>query len=86
MWKIINRERKKRKDLNEGIELEEWKEYFIKIMEGVKRRVRLVEEKRKMERKVGKRVMFGRDKESNKGDKGREDNGSGSDFRGGVEV
>lgn len=31
LWKIINRERKKRGRINEGIE--EWKEYFMRLLE-----------------------------------------------------
>lgn len=39
VWKIINRERKKRKGINDGIEMEEWKEHFMRLLGGVERRV-----------------------------------------------
>lgn len=34
MWKIVNRERKKRKRINEEIEIEEWDEYFRELLGG----------------------------------------------------
>jgi len=34
VWKIVNRIRKRRKRVNENIEEEEWKEYFIGLLEG----------------------------------------------------
>lgn len=76
MWEIINKERKKKKGINEEIELEEWKEYFMKVMGRVEERVRMGEEKR-MEKNGRGKVRFGGDKESNKGDKDREGIGSG---------
>jgi len=36
---VVNKERKKRKRINEDIELGEWKEYFKGVMEGVEGRV-----------------------------------------------
>lgn len=38
--KIINRERKKRKGINEGIGMEEWKIHFMRLLGGAKRKVR----------------------------------------------
>lgn len=32
MWELINRERKKRVGINEGIGMEEWKEYFMELL------------------------------------------------------
>lgn len=37
--------------------MEKWKEYFMKVMVGVEGRVRMEEEKRKMERKVGEKGL-----------------------------
>lgn len=34
VWEIINRERKKRKKINKGIEMKEWKEYFMGVLGG----------------------------------------------------
>lgn len=34
VWELINRERKKRARINEGIEMEEWKEYFMGLLGG----------------------------------------------------
>lgn len=39
MWRIVNRERKKWKGINERIGEDEWKEYFMKLLGGVERRV-----------------------------------------------
>lgn len=36
---IISRERKKRKRLNEGIDMKEWKEYFMRILRGIEDRM-----------------------------------------------
>lgn len=38
-WEIINRERKKKKGINEGIGMEEWKVHFMRLLGGVKRKV-----------------------------------------------
>lgn len=35
----MNRERKRRRGINEGIEMEEWREYFMGLLGGVKSRV-----------------------------------------------
>ena len=40
VWKIVNRERKRRKGVNEGIEEKEWREYFMTLLGGVEGRVR----------------------------------------------
>lgn len=39
VWELINRERKKRARINEGIEMEEWKEYFMGLLGGVEGRM-----------------------------------------------
>jgi len=39
VWKVVNKERKRRKRINEGIEMGEWKEYFKRMMGGVEGRV-----------------------------------------------
>lgn len=59
MWEIINKERKKKKGINEEIELEEWKEYFMKVMGGVEERVRMGEEKRRMKKNGRGKVRLG---------------------------
>lgn len=33
-WDIVNRERRGRKGINEGIEMEEWREYFMGLLGG----------------------------------------------------
>jgi len=32
VWEVINKERKRRKRINVGFELEEWKEYFMSLL------------------------------------------------------
>lgn len=40
VWELVNRERRRgRKRINEDIEMEEWKEYFMKIHGGVENKV-----------------------------------------------
>jgi len=39
VWKIINKKRKRKKRINEGIRPEEWKEYFMSIIGGVEDKV-----------------------------------------------
>jgi hypothetical protein len=36
VWKYINRERKKKESVNEEITIQEWEEYFMKLLEGIK--------------------------------------------------
>jgi len=50
VWELVNRERKRRKRINETIELEEWKEYFMGLLGGIERRAVRV-----MEREEGRR-------------------------------
>lgn len=38
-WEIINRERKSKKKVNEGIEMDVWREYFMELLGGVEGRV-----------------------------------------------
>jgi len=39
IWKVVNKERKRRTRINEGIEMGEWREYFKGMMGGVEGRV-----------------------------------------------
>ncbi|KYN12238.1 hypothetical protein ALC57_15590, partial [Trachymyrmex cornetzi] len=39
VWEIVNRERKKWKGINKGIEMREWEEYFKELLGGVEWRV-----------------------------------------------
>jgi len=39
VWKTVNRERKKWKRINEEIKMEEWEEYFKKVLGGVDKKV-----------------------------------------------
>lgn len=39
VWKVVNRERKRRKRLNEGISMQEWDRYFRDLLGGVEGRV-----------------------------------------------
>lgn len=32
MWKIVNRERRKRRRMNEGISAKKWREYFMGLL------------------------------------------------------
>lgn len=40
VWRVVNRERRKRGGVNEGIEMKEWESYFRELLGGVKERVR----------------------------------------------
>lgn len=40
VWEVINKDRKRRKVVNEGIEMGEWMEYFMELLGGVEVRVR----------------------------------------------
>ncbi|XP_024871881.1 uncharacterized protein LOC112454616, partial [Temnothorax curvispinosus] len=39
VWKVVNRERKRRRRVNEGISMQEWDGYFKELLGGVKERV-----------------------------------------------
>lgn len=39
VWEIVNRERRRGRKINQGIEMEIWKEYFMRLMGGVEGRV-----------------------------------------------
>jgi len=39
IWELIRKERKSRKKINEEIKIEDWKEYFMRLMEVVERKV-----------------------------------------------
>lgn len=34
MWEVVNKKRKREKDINKEIEIREWDEYFREVMEG----------------------------------------------------
>lgn len=54
VWKIINRESKRRKEVNEDINVKEWKEYFMTLLGEVENKVVKGEkEKRKKGREMG---------------------------------
>lgn len=40
IWEIVNRERKRRKGINERIEMEEWDEYFRESLGGMEWRIK----------------------------------------------
>lgn len=39
IWEIVNRKRRKRKKINESIGWKEWKEHFMRLLEGVEERM-----------------------------------------------
>jgi len=39
IWELVNRERKRRKRINEEIRMEEWKEYFMRLVGSVEKKV-----------------------------------------------
>lgn len=39
VWEVVNKEKKKRRKINEGIELEEWVRYFKRLLGRVKSRM-----------------------------------------------
>lgn len=39
VWEIVNRERRGRRRVNEGIRIEEWREYFMELLGGVEGKV-----------------------------------------------
>jgi len=45
VWELLNKERKRRKGINENIEIEEWKEFFMRLLGGVEGRVVIEKEK-----------------------------------------
>lgn len=54
-----NNKQGKKKEINKGLKLEAWKKYFMKVMGEVEERVRMGEENRRLEKKMGGRVRFG---------------------------
>jgi len=56
VWELVNKERKRRKRINEDINMEEWKEYFMKQLGEAGERVIKGREKegRKKSEKKGK--------------------------------
>ena len=53
VWKIVNRDRRRGKRVEEGIKMEEWEEYFRGILGGVEWRVRRGGERRRGEDEEG---------------------------------
>jgi len=53
VWEIINRERRGRGRINEDIDMEEWKEYFMSVLDGVEGRVIMGGGKEKGEERNG---------------------------------
>ena len=39
VWELVNKERKRRERIKGGIEMREWKEYFMALLGGVERKV-----------------------------------------------
>lgn len=39
VWEVVNRKRKKRRRVNEGIKMKEWREHFMRLLGGVEIRV-----------------------------------------------
>lgn len=48
IWKLVNKERKKRKAVSEDIKVEEWEKYFSQLLEGDKEEQREPEEQRNL--------------------------------------
>jgi len=46
VWELIRKERKGRIKINEEVKMEDWKEYFMKLLGGVERKVRRGERRR----------------------------------------
>ena len=40
IWKIVNRERKRRKRVNQDIDMVKWEKYFMELLGGVENRIR----------------------------------------------
>jgi len=56
VWEIINRERGRRGRINEGIAMEEWKEYFMGVLGGVEGRVVLGGGRERGKRRKGREM------------------------------
>lgn len=41
MWKIVNKGKKKRKRIEEGIKEDDWKAHFMRLLGGVKHRIKI---------------------------------------------
>jgi len=56
VWDIVNKGRKRRKEIDDGIEEEEWKEYFMRVLGGVDHKIRKGEwrEREGEEREISK--------------------------------
>lgn len=62
MWEIVNRERRRRKVINEEIQMGEWKEHFMGLLGGVEERVM------KGQEEIGRKgYRMGRSEKGNKG-------------------
>lgn len=49
-WTVVNRDRRRRRKVKESIEMEEWEEYFEKLLGGVKGKVRVGGDRRVWDR------------------------------------
>jgi hypothetical protein len=62
VWKYLNRERKKKESVSEEIKMQEWEEYFMKLLEWRKEQTEITAEKvEKQIRNLKKRKALGRD-------------------------
>ena len=55
VWEIVNKDRRKKRRVNEGIRMEEWKEYFMCLLGGVETRVVRGDERK--DRESGRREV-----------------------------
>lgn len=51
IWGVINRERRRKKEINEDIKMNEWKEYFVILLEEVEEKVVWEREKSEVARR-----------------------------------
>ncbi|KMQ89643.1 hypothetical protein RF55_10705 [Lasius niger] len=84
VWKIVNRERKRRSRVNEGIEIKEWNDYFKRLLGGIEWRV--VKGKGGGMERWGSGDKEGGDRKSVKKIKGWEGNEGRRDSERGMEV
>lgn len=59
VWEIINREKKERKRINDGIGMKQWKEYFAGLLGGIEER--MVSRKRRVEKEGMREQELGRE-------------------------
>jgi len=58
IWELVNREWKSRKRINETIEMEEWKEYFMGLMRRIEKRAIRRMKKKEREKKDEKKMKL----------------------------